>query len=87
MTIKDMYPAQSVNSERKFVEKLVGTKITLDLPLDINKLLIIGFLISHLKKFKVSDRLVLAIFYYCLCMYLAVSNSVRPEFCMVATTT
>lgn len=37
MTIKDMSPAQSVNSERKFVEKLVGTKITLDLPLDINK--------------------------------------------------
>ena len=37
MTIKDMYPAKSINSERKFVEKLVGTKITLDLPLDINK--------------------------------------------------
>ena len=37
MTIKDMYPAKSINSERKFVEKLVGTKITLNLPLDINK--------------------------------------------------
>jgi hypothetical protein len=37
MTIKDMYPAQSANNQRKFVEKLVGTKITLNLPLDINK--------------------------------------------------
>jgi len=37
MTIKDMYPAQSDNSQRKHVEKLVGTKIKLNLPLDINK--------------------------------------------------
>lgn len=37
LTIKDMYPTQSNNSQRKFVEKLVGTKITLNLPLDINK--------------------------------------------------
>jgi len=37
MTIKDMYPAQSNNSERKYIEKLVGTKVTLSLPLDINK--------------------------------------------------
>ena len=37
MTIKDMYPTQSVNSERKFVEKLAGTKITLNLPTDINR--------------------------------------------------
>ena len=36
MTIKDMFPAKSINSERKFIEKLVGTRITLDLPLDIN---------------------------------------------------
>jgi len=36
MTIKDMYPVKSSNSERKFVEKLVGTRITLNLPLEIN---------------------------------------------------
>ncbi len=36
MKIKDMYPTQGVNSERKFVEKLAGTKITLNLPTDIN---------------------------------------------------
>jgi len=34
--IKDMYPAQSNNSERKFVERLVGTRITLHLPVDIH---------------------------------------------------
>ena len=33
-----MYPTQSVNSERKFIEKLTGTKITLNLPTDINKI-------------------------------------------------
>ena len=37
MGIKDMYPTQSRNSERKFVEKLIGTKITLNLSTDINK--------------------------------------------------
>ena len=38
ITIKDMYPTKSANSERKFVEKLIGTKITLNLPADINKM-------------------------------------------------
>ena len=38
IAIKDMYPTQSVNSERKFIEKLTGTKITLNLPTDINKI-------------------------------------------------
>ena len=47
MTIKDMYPAQSANSERKSVEKLVGTKIKLKLPLDINNT-------SHNKTFNFS---------------------------------
>jgi len=37
MTIKDMYPGQGRNSERKFIEKLVGTRVTLYLPLDINR--------------------------------------------------
>lgn len=38
IAIKDMYPTQSANSERKFVEKLIGTKITLKLPADLNKM-------------------------------------------------
>ena len=38
MVIKDMYPTQSANSERRFVEKSVGTKITLNLPTDINRI-------------------------------------------------
>ena len=38
IAIKDMYPTQSANSERKFVEKLTGTKITLNVPTDINKI-------------------------------------------------
>ena len=38
IAIKDMYPTQSANNERKFVEKLIGTKITLKLPADINKM-------------------------------------------------
>src|SRR5688500_2296331 len=37
MTIKDMYPGQGRNSERKFIEKLVGTRVTLYLPLDMNR--------------------------------------------------
>ena len=38
IAIKDMYPTQSANSERKFIEKLTGTKIILKLPTDINKI-------------------------------------------------
>ena len=47
MTINDMYPSKSANSHRKFVERLVGTKIKLSLPLDINRT-------SHNKTFNFS---------------------------------
>jgi hypothetical protein len=66
--ITDMFPVQSKNDERKMVERLVGTRITLQLPIDINNTphkRTFNFLLEEIRsnrQFSAGDFLVLPLY-------------------------